>query len=132
MLRQVVKPGRPVMLLISSLKTAGITAKSQSTVSWDSQSILKTLAWQILSKSHDVIQIHPFLSFFFFFFSSHFLFFSGFPLVPGVGKLLFLITSKRTIHLREKVPHKERAPEVVSSNIDDSFRLPSLLVNETH
>lgn len=56
------------MLLISSLKTAGITAKSQSTVSWDSQSILKTLAWQILSKSHDVIQIHPFLSLFFFFF----------------------------------------------------------------
>lgn len=58
------------MLLISSLKTAGITAKSQSTVSWDSQSILKTLAWQILLKSHDVIQIHPFLSFFFFFFLS--------------------------------------------------------------
>lgn len=49
----------------------------------------------------------------------------------GKAISVFIVISKRTVHLRETVP-QERAPEVVSSNTEDSFKLPSLLVKETH
>lgn len=74
------------MLFVSPpLKIAVITVGSQSAVSWDGRSILKTLAWHILTKSNNVVQIHLFLIFFFLFLTS-FSFF-GFPLVLSVGKL---------------------------------------------
>lgn len=65
---------------------------------------------------------------------SHFLFLLGCPSGPISGEAVsvFIFTSKGTIHPCKTVPHKERAPEVVSSSTEDIFKLPSLLAKEAH
>lgn len=92
------KPGWSEVLFLSPpLKIATISAKSPSTVSWDGKSILRTLAWQVLSKSNNV-QICPFLSFDFPLTS---FFFFGFLSLISNKKLYFLLLSKNQSPLRE-------------------------------
>lgn len=112
----------------SPVKTAVIAAGSHSRVSWDGQSVLKTLPWEILTQSNN-FPIHSFRSFLFLAFSSLVSLWSH---RWGSRVCIYCFTSKRTSHFRKKTPQRESGPEVVSSNTEDSFKLPSLLVKETH